>query len=85
MVPREEPEESSESVEDTAYFRMRERVAELLSQLDSQDAELLTLRFGLEKGEPLTPEATAARLGLSTREVLDREAKALGLLRNAEK
>ena len=83
--PREEPEESSESVEDTAYFRMRERVAELLSQLDSQDAELLTLRFGLEKGEPLTPEATAARLGLSTREVLDREAKALGLLRNAEK
>ena len=29
--------------------------------------------------------ATAARLGLSTREVLDREAKALGLLRNAEK
>ena len=72
-------------MEDTAYFRMRERVAELLSQLSVEDARLLTLRFGLEKGEPLSPEATAARLGLSTREVLDREAKALSLLRNGEK
>ena len=85
-APREQPEEEqNESVEDTAYFRMRERVAELLSQLSREDARLLTLRFGLEKGEPLSPEATAARLGLSTREVLDREAKALSLLRNGEK
>ena len=84
--PQEQPEEEqNESVEDTAYFRMRERVSELLSQLSPEDARLLTLRFGLEKGEPLTPEATAARLGLSAREVLEREAKALSLLRNAEK
>lgn len=82
--PREDPEETEERVEDTAYFRMRERVEQLLSQLSPQDAELLTLRFGLEKGEPLTPEAAAAKLGLSTREVLEREAKALSLLRNGE-
>lgn len=76
-------EEQNESVENTAYFQMRERVSELLSQLSAEDAQLLTLRFGLEKGEPLTPEATAARLGLSASEVLEREARALRLLRNA--
>ena len=70
---------------DTAYFQMRQRITELLSVLSEQDAELLTLRFGLEKGLPMTPEETGKRLGLTVDEVVAREAKALALLRQEEK
>ena len=81
-VPREEtPEEENQAVEDTAYFQMRQRITELLSVLPPEDAELLTLRFGLEKGLPLTPEETGKRLGLTVEQVVRREASALALLR----
>lgn len=82
-APKEEeaPEEENQAVEDTAYFRMRQRIAELLSVLPEQDAKLLTLRYGLEKGLPMTPEETGKALGLTVAEVVQREAKALALLR----
>lgn len=83
--PQEQPEDQDASVEDTAYFQMRERVSDLLSQLPAEDAELLTMRFGLENAAPVSPETAAEKLGLTVREVLDREAKALSLLRNTEK
>lgn len=83
--PQEQPEDQDTSVEDTAYFQMRERVSDLLSQLPAEDAELLTMRFGLENAAPVSPETAAEKLGLTVREVLDREAKALSLLRNTEK
>ena len=68
-------------MEDTAYFQMRQRIAELLSVLPQEDAKLLTLRYGLEKGLPMTPEETGKALGLTVAEVVQREAKALALLR----
>ena len=80
-----EPEEAEENspVEDTAYFQTRQRIQELLSVLPETDARLLTLRFGLEKGLPLSPEETGKRLGLTPEEVLARESAALASLRNA--
>ena len=69
-------------MEDTAYFQMRQRIMELLSTLSPEDAELLTLRYGLEGGMPLNPEDTGKKLGLTPQEVVTREANALTKLRN---
>ena len=84
-VPRQEPGESNpeeeQAVEDTAYFQTRQRIQELLSGLEEQDAKLLSLRFGLEGGLPLSPEETGRRLGLTPEEVVAREAAALSKLR----
>jgi RNA polymerase primary sigma factor len=79
--PDEESEEDQQAVENTAYFQMRQRISELLSGLDDADAKLLTLRFGLEGGKPLSPAETGARLGLTAEEVVEKEAAALAKLR----
>ena len=79
--PAEPTAEDEQAVEDTAYFQMRQRIAELLSNLDEVDAKLLTLRFGLEGGKPLTPEQTGRKLGLTPEEVVAKEAAALAKLR----
>ncbi len=79
----EEPEEEERHVEDTALFQMRQRILDLLSGLNEQDAKLLTLRFGLEGGLPLSPEDTGRKLGLTPEEVVAKEAKALAQLRNS--
>lgn len=78
----EQEEEEEQAVENTAYFQMRQRITELLSVLPAEDAELLTLRFGLESGLPLTPEQTGKKLGLTADEVVQKEAAALLKLRN---
>ncbi len=81
----EEPEENPEDdlpVEDTAYFQLRQRIEELLAALSETDAKLLTLRFGLEGGKPLTPVQTGEILGLTPEQVVSREAAALEKLRN---
>lgn len=78
---QEDPEDQ-QAVEDTAYFQMRQRILELLSVLSEDDAKLLTLRFGLEGGLPLSPEDTGKKLGLTPEEVVAREAAALARLRN---
>ena len=77
----EEASEEEQAVEDTAYFQMRQRISELLSVLPEEDAKILTLRFGLEKGLPMSPEDTGKALGLTVDQVLRREAKALAMLR----
>lgn len=77
----EEREEDRQAVEDTAYFQMRQRIEELLSGLSAQDQKLLTLRFGLEGGKPLSPEETGRHLGLTAEEVVAREGTALAKLR----
>lgn len=77
----EDPQEETQAVEDTAYFQMRQRVSELLGCLDQQDATLLTLRFGLEGGLPLSPEETGRKLGLTPEEVVARETAALEKMR----
>lgn len=80
-VETEPTPEDSQAVEDTAYFQMRQRIEELLSDLDEQESKLLTMRFGLEGGKPLSPEATAQALGLTPEEVVAKEAEALSKLR----
>ena len=83
--PEEEeevPEEEDQAVENTALFQMRQRILDLLSGLDEDDAQLLTLRFGLEGGRPLSPEETGRKLGLTPEEVVAREGAALAKLRN---
>lgn len=81
MEPREQTPEDEQAVEDTAYFQMRSRIAELLSVLEPLDAQVLTLRFGLEGGLPMDPEQTGKRLGLTPGEVTARETAALEKLR----
>jgi len=78
----EEKEAEEQAVEDTAFFQMRQRILDLLSVLDKADQKLLTLRFGLEGGKPLTPEETGRQMGLTAQEVVAREAAALAKLRN---
>ena len=78
----EETEEDNQAVEDTAYFQMRQRIADLLSGLSEQDQKLLILRFGLEGGKPMSPEETGRQLGLTSDEVVTREGAALAKLRN---
>lgn len=80
--PAEEDPEQDQAVEDTAYFQMRQRIEELLSQLTEQDAKLLTLRYGLDGELPMKPQQVAARLGITADEVVAREGQALALLRN---
>lgn len=77
----DEPEEAEQAVEDTALFQMRQRIGDLLSGLSEADAKLLSLRFGLDGGKPLTPEEVGAKLGLTVSQVLEKEAAALAQLR----
>ena len=81
MEEKEPEPEEDQAVEDTAYFQMRQRIGELLSVLPAEDAELLTLRFGLEGGMPLTPEETGRKLSLTPQEEVMKEANALAKLR----
>ena len=81
MEEKEPEPEEDQAVEDTAYFQMRQRIGELLSVLSAEDAELLTLRFGLEGGLPMSPEETGRKLGLTPQEVVTKEANALAKLR----
>ena len=78
----DDPAEEEAHVEDTALFQMRQRIAELLEGVSEEDAKLLTLRFGLEGGLPLSPADTGRRLGLTPEEVVAREAAALAQLRS---
>ena len=78
----ETQEEEEQAVENTALFQMRQRIMDLMSSLDAADAELLTLRFGLEGGRPMSPEETGRKLKLTPEEVVAREAAALAKLRN---
>lgn len=79
--PEEEELAQTQAVEDTAYFQMRQRIADLLSNLDDLDAKILTLRFGLEAGLPQSAAEVARALGLTPEEVTVRENTALAQLR----
>ena len=79
--PEEQTEEEDQAVEDTAYFQSRQRILDLLSALSEQESRLLSLRFGLEGGLPLSPEETGKKLGMTAEEVVKREAAALAKLR----
>ena len=80
--PEEEKEAEEQAVEDTAYFQTRQRVNEMLSGLTEQEAKVISLRFGLEGGLPLSPEDTGKRLGLTPNEVVAVESAAMAKMRN---
>ncbi len=82
--PREETPEDQQHVEDTAYFQSRQRIEEMLSGLPESQVKLLSLRFGLEGGKPLSPEETGKRLGFTAQEVVALEAQALAALRREQ-
>ena len=82
MDEEEEKEAEEQAVEDTALFQMRQRISDLLSGLSEKDQCLLSLRFGLDGGKPMSPEEVGARLGLTPEEVVAAEAAALARLRN---
>ena len=82
--PEELPQEEDQAVEDTAYFQMRQRISDLLSQLSEVDARLISLRYGLEGGLPMKPQQVAAKLGITADEVVAREAAALRKLRQTK-
>ena len=79
--PEEEKEAEQQSVEDTAYFQTRQRVNEMLSGLTEQEAKVITLRFGLEGGLPLSAEETGRKLGLTPDEAVALEAAAMTKMR----
>ncbi len=80
--PKEElPEEEDQSVENTAYYQSRERVNEMLEGLDGIQARLISLRFGLEGGLPLSAQEVAAKMNMTAQEVVAMEAAALEQIR----
>lgn len=81
--PEPTPDEE-QAVENTALFQMRQRIADMLSELPTEAQRLLTLRFGLEGGLPLSIEETGRKLGLTPEEVVAREGAALAKLREKQ-
>ena len=82
-APVEEDPEEEQHVEDTALFQSRQRIEEMLCDLTQEERKLITLRFGLEGGLPLSAEDTGAKLGLTASEVVAMETAALAKMRNA--
>jgi RNA polymerase sigma factor (sigma-70 family) len=84
FVPRH-PEALAESSADAAIntIRMTDEIEHLLSQLDPSEAEILTLRFGLDRGEPRTLQEVADHLQLKPARIAQIERRALDHLRSA--
>lgn len=78
---KEPAPEDDQAVEDTAYFQSRQRILELLSTLTEQEAKLLSLRFGLEGGLPLSAQEVGQKMNMTAEEVLAMEQAALTQIR----
>lgn len=62
--------------------RQREQVAALLAQLTEQEQKVITLRFGLDGGEPKTLEAIGSVFDLTRDRIRQTESMALNRLRH---
>jgi len=82
FVPRE-PEALAESRADDAVntMMMTDEIEHLLSQLDPREAEVLKLRFGLDRGEPRTLQEVADHFELKPSRIAQIERQALERLR----
>jgi RNA polymerase sigma factor (sigma-70 family) len=58
------------------------QVSELLDRLDPREREILTLRYGLDRGEPRTLAEVAAKFGVSRERIRHIESKAIAKLRD---
>lgn len=83
-VPRD-PEVLAESSADAAIntIRMTDEIQHLLSPLDPREADVLKLRFGLDRGVPRTLQEVADRFGLKPSRIAQIEKRALDRLRSA--
>jgi RNA polymerase sigma factor (sigma-70 family) len=63
-------------------IRMTDEIEHLLSQLDQREAEVLQLRFGLDRGEPRTVQQVADHLQLKPSRIARIERQALDRLRS---
>ena len=57
-------------------------LARLLAPLDEREREILTLRFGLDRGEPWTLRAVGERFNLTSERIRQIEARAMSKLRH---
>lgn len=82
-VPRE-PEALSGLTPDDAVkpIRLSDEIEPLLSQLDPREAEVLRLRFGLDRGRPRTIQEAADHLELKPSRLTQIEKRALERLRS---
>ena len=79
-------DESSRQPEEAASEMLLSRdVSTMLSQLVPQERDVITLRFGLRGGAPLTLEESGKRLGYSRERVRQIEFKAMKKLRNSSR
>ena len=79
-------DESSRQPEETASEMLLSRdVSSMLSQLAPQERDVITLRFGLRGGAPLTLEESGKQLGYSRERVRQIEFKAMKKLRNSSR
>ena len=76
--------EDEQAVEDTAYFQQRQRIDDMLTGLDEQEARLIRLRYGLDGKLPMTAQEAAAELSMTVDEVVAMETLALGKMRRGE-
>ena len=83
-IPRE-PEALAKSKANDAVqtIRMTDEIKHLLSQLDPREAEVLKLRFGLDRGEPRTLQEVADHFELKPSRIAQIEKRALERLRSA--
>ena len=85
-VPRD-PETLAETNATAAVntIRMTDEIKHLLSQLDLREAEVLKLRFGLDRGEPRTLQEVADHFRLKPARIAQIEKRALDRLRSANR
>ncbi|MEO1058706.1 MAG: sigma factor-like helix-turn-helix DNA-binding protein [Actinomycetota bacterium] len=83
-IPREPEAVAKSKANDAAQtIRMTDEIKHLLSQLDPREAEVLTLRFGLDRGEPRTLREVADHFELKPSRIAQIEKRALERLRSA--
>jgi RNA polymerase sigma factor (sigma-70 family) len=83
-VPRD-PKALAESSADAAIntIRMTDEIQHLFSRLDPREAEVLKLRFGLDRGVPRTLQEVADHFDLKPSRIAQIEKRALDRLRSA--
>jgi len=65
-----------------AVTMLPKEIARLLSALDERERQILTLRFGLDRGEPRTLEEVGRTFGLTRERIRQIEARAMSKLRH---
>jgi len=68
-------------IEATSIKRRKEKVQLLLNMLSEQERKIITMRFGLDDGEPKTLEAIGKEFGLTRERIRQIETSALKKLR----